>query len=200
MLLILFLEINLLIAGTLWFIFKYDKEHGLKIDKKTKWKIEGSCVILSLWIEVFLSHWGVGGKLACGGLAAYLLLASVMDLQICMVYDFLSVFGFIGGVWVLWRIQPRKEQLIALFFFWILQYFFFMKMYGKADGIAFCICALFESCYGVGMLTYLLHMLAAYCVLGVIQGLKHNINKQGNLKQPVPFLPYITGTVWFFLL
>lgn len=200
MLFIIFLEINLLIAGILWFILRYDKEHGLQISKRIKWGIAGSSAFISIWIESFLPHWGLQGKLACGGLAAYLLLASVMDLQTCMVYDFLSILGLIGGVWMLWKTGAGQDQLIALFLFLCLQYFLFMKMYGKADGIAFSICALFESCYGTGLLTFLLHMLTAYFLLGIVQSLRHNINQQGNLKQPVPFLPYITGTVWFFLL
>lgn len=34
-------------------------------------------------------------------------------------------------------------------------------------------------------------MLVSFGILGMVQLLRHNINAKGNLKKPVPFIPYI---------
>ena len=80
-----------------------------------------------------------------------------------------------------------------------LQFGLFMRMYGAADGMVFLVCALFESVYGDGLMTYLLHMAASFFLLAVVQIGKKNVNRAGNLKKPVAFVPYITASVWLFL-
>ncbi len=49
------------------------------------------------------------------------------------------------------------------------------------------------------MQTLLLHMALAFIQLGVVQAFKRNINQKGNLKVPVPFLPYIACSLLWFL-
>lgn len=94
---------------------------------------------------------------------------------------------------------PENRQVIELVFFLALQLFLFARWYGKADCYAFSVCALAGGSLGFGLLEFLLHMLLAFLLLAVVQGWKNNINRQGNLKHPVPFLPYITLAFWGML-
>lgn len=91
------------------------------------------------------------------------------------------------------------ECVAGLGLFVLLQLKLFSKMYGRADCYAFCVCALAEAAAGLGIVEFLIHMLAAFCLLAVIQGIHRNIDRRGNLKQPVPFLPYITLAFWTLL-
>ncbi len=70
------------------------------------------------------------------------------------------------------------------------------RIYGRADGYAFCACALTEALLGISAVGFLLHMLFAYCLLFAVQLARRNINGRGNLRRPVPFLPYITAAFW----
>lgn len=83
--------------------------------------------------------------------------------------------------------------------FALLQILFFGRTYGKADRNAFLTCGICIASVGGGLKEDLLHMLIAYLLLGVVQGAGKNIARNGNLKEPVPFLPYIT-LAFFFLL
>ena len=178
---------------------KNDKNCKLYLGKKEKILIVGGSAACALWIGCFLEHWGGAGQLACGVLAAYLLIASITDLQTCEVYDFLAIVAGSIGLLMLFAGGIFGTRLFSLILFGLIQLFLFMKMYGRADGWAFLVCAVYESRFGKGMLTYLLHMASAFLVLAVIQGLNRNIARNGNLKKPVPFLPYIAVTVWGFL-
>lgn len=135
-----------------------------------------------------------------------LLLASVTDLLLSQVYHFvwwpaLAAAGMLLGV--------RRRQgffdspgtgpwdlFLPLVFFLFLQYTIFRRMYGKADYYAFCVCAVAETAEGMGLMGYLIHMLLSYAFLLPVQAFRHNIGREGNLKQPVPFLPYITAAFW----
>lgn len=196
---LLCLEIGLLSVGCLWFIVRSDKDNHIKITAKTYWFIAAYSALTGLWITFGLTEWVGAEKYLCGFLSAYLLSASITDWQTCEVYDFLHIFAGAAGIWFLWSRSPDREIWISLLCFLAVQLLLFMRMYGKADGMAFLVCAVYESVHGSGFLTYLLHMSAAYLLLGVVQGLRRNINRRGNLKAPVPFLPYIAATVWFFL-
>lgn len=191
-------EIGVLADMCLRIILRYAPEHQLVIDKKVYLGIMLYCITVGGFIGIFLTHWDWYGQLACGVLAAYLLVASIQDQQSCQVYDFLHLLALPPGV-VFILSSPSGEKIGSLIMFAVIQLGVFMRMYGAADGIVFWVCAVYESRFGNGLLTYLLHMGAAYVVLGVVQGFRHNINKHGNLKTPVPFVPYIAATVWFFL-
>lgn len=196
---ILCIEIGVLADLCLRTIIVNDPEHQLQLNKDMYRLIYGYSILVGIWLSMFCRHWGVGGQLACGVLAAYLLVASVTDWQTYEVYDFLHVIGVMGAVVVFLQQPPTMAVFLSLLVYWVIQHFVFMRMYGKADAIAFLVCALFESVYGQGLLTYLLHMGTAFIVMGIVQASKHNINNWGNLKDPVPFLPYIAMTVWIFL-
>ena len=89
------------------------------------------------------------------------------------------------------------EALPGLLFFICLQQFLFSRMYGRADCHAFSVCALHLASLGVGLRGYLEQMLLAFLFLAIFQFFRKNIADNGNLKRPVPFLPYIT--LAFFL-
>lgn len=83
--------------------------------------------------------------------------------------------------------------------FALLQYLLFMRLYGEGDVMAFQICALYLVGEGGNLMTMLLHMALAFGLLGAVQLARGNINKKGNLKTPVPFLPYIACSILWFL-
>ena len=88
---------------------------------------------------------------------------------------------------------------LELFLFILLQEVGFAKLYGRADCHAFVACAMLERALGMGMKEYLTHMLLAYIFLAIVQGAKRNIGRDGNLKKPIPFLPYITVSFWVLI-
>jgi len=192
------LEIGALAEVCLRMTGRYDRKDSAWVDEIHYDKMLMYCVAVGSFIGLFLVHWEWYGQLMLGVLAAYLLVASAQDLHTCMVYDFLHIGAAIPGI-ISVLLNPSKERILSLLIFGIIQVGLFMRMYGAADGCAFWVCALFESRFGMGLLSYLLHMGLAFLLLGIIQGFRKNINKCGNLKEPVPFLPYIAVTVWVFL-
>lgn len=85
----------------------------------------------------------------------------------------------------------RWGMLLDLLCFGMLQMRFFSKMYGRADSYAFTCCSFVLAACDGGMTWFLLHMLLAVCFLGVLQLLRGNVGRNGNLRRPVAFVPYI---------
>ncbi len=52
--------------------------------------------------------------------------------------------------------------------------------------------------YGGSLKTYLYHMLFTIVVLGLVQIFKRNVDKKGDLKEPVALMPYLMPV--FFLM
>ncbi len=96
-----------------------------------------------------------------------------------------------GGIKLCFR-KYYLEILIDVLCFWWLQMHLFAKMYGKADCFAFGCCSLIFAAYGGGMFLYLCHMLISVFLMGIVQVFRKNIGKNGNLKKPVAFIPYIS--------
>lgn len=76
--------------------------------------------------------------------------------------------------------------------FALLQRFLFSKMYGMADVYAFTCCSLAWASLGGGLREYLFHMLVSILLLGIVQLFRRNIASDGNLREPVAFMPYIS--------
>ena len=131
-------------------------------------------------------------------LASCLIMACITDLKYCMVYNYVWWIG--GGGILGWLLFIENAHLREVLVFALLQELFFCHMYGKADCHAFVVCSLAMTTLGLGLREYLIHMLLAFGVLAVVQAVHKNINKKGNLKAAVPFLPYITITFWISLL
>lgn len=124
--------------------------------------------------------------------------ACIMDLETCMVYNYVWWAGAVAVV-VLMGVAKRKLQG-ELILFIALQQLWFCRMYGRADCHAFSLCAGVEAVLGMRMQMYLVHMLLAFGLLALVQGLEGNIGRDGNLKRPVAFLPYITLSFWGIIL
>ena len=134
-----------------------------------------------------------------GILVSCLLWACYQDQKTRRVYN---VTWWIAGPAAVGLCLLQWEQMGSLYeycIFALLQLFFFGRTYGKADSYAFLTCGICIVSVGGGLQEELLHMLIAYFLLGVVQGIRKNVASNGNLKEPVAFLPYIT-LAFFFLL
>ncbi len=136
-----------------------------------------------------------------------LLLACITDWYSCQVYNFVWWIAILSQSALLWcrinqvnRIRgiPFAEQqlFVELSIFILCQLLLAGRIYGKADAYAFCSCAMTQAGLGMGIFYFLLQMSVAYGLLFIIQLKKQNVDRRGNLKRPVPFLPYITISFW----
>ena len=134
-------------------------------------------------------------------LALCLLFACVTDCRTCQVYNFTWwISGTAAGLlWLMGRQWTDREGITGLLIFILLQLLLFSKMYGRADCYGFCVCAVAEAAVGMRLVGFLTHMALAFGILALVQGARHNINNRGNLRRPVPFLPYITLAFWALL-
>jgi len=133
-----------------------------------------------------------------GMFVIYLCSAMTMDIMMKMISDILHIIGFAAGGVLLWNESPELIFVGELAAFVVLQCVVFSKMYGVADVAAFCLCAMFLTGLGNGVEVYVQHMVLTFGMLGIVQGFKGNIARNGNLKLPVGLLPYIA--VAFFLI
>lgn len=161
-----------------WFILAGALAEGSVIRRLTAGGLSEGCLALSV----------VGGCL---------LLASVTDMTLGEVYNFVWWPALAAGL-VLLR-NARGMGLLPLGFFLLLQFAGFRSMYGRADCYAFCVCAVVEAAAGMGLYGFLVHMFLSWALLFLAQAVRGNIDKRGNLKQPVPFLPYIAASFWLSL-
>ncbi len=165
------------------------------------------CKVPWLWAGVYCIICSVGVCMFCwrsllcvilfSVVGACLLAAGVMDLETHMVYNYVWWAGGVAGV--LLMLLRASEHWGAVLLFWGVQELFFGKMYGRADCHGFCVCALAEAALGMGLQEYLLHMLWAIVLLAIVQLLRRNVGRKGNLKQAVAFLPYIVVAFWLNL-
>ena len=177
-----------------------------KLDKNAvtepKWKlVSRNRVLFGIWVcSLFactVTATGVGGGyylqvLLLGILWGGLLAAWVMDVETHLIYDF--VWWISGSAALLLLLFSGNTQLIRwdISIFIVLQHLVFGRLYGRADCHAFSVCALAEGAFGMTMQDYLVHMMIALCILAVVQLVEGNVTGEGRLKEPVPFLPYIT--------
>lgn len=159
--------------------------------------------LVYLWCDQSYAEGSCFYAILYGVLAGCLLMACITDCKSCTVYNYVWwVGGTICMLLLLFTVGNvhNISGLASLVLFVLLQEILFSKMYGKADCHAFAVCAAAESAVGFGIKEYLLHMLLAFILLLAVQGHKKNIGRNGNLKKPVPFLPYITISFWMLLL
>ncbi len=146
----------------------------------------GTCLLpASVYKRPF---WEQGGYMI---MLIYLTSCAVMDMQIQKVYDFLHYIGLISVGVLAIKAQPDFAIGWELILFALIQWLIFSGMYGDADVAMYMVCAAFLATEGKGLEEYLLHMLVTFALLGIVQGVKGNISRQGNLKRPVALIPYI---------
>lgn len=125
---------------------------------------------------------------------ATLALAAFCDYCTTEVYDIVFFPAMmLGGGYILYC--GFWPEILEIAVFTALQVFIFRKMYGGADCLAFVVCALYLSIQHCRLLDYLLHMMFTFIALATVQMLRRNINRQGNLKVPVPLIPYIAAVM-----
>ena len=83
------------------------------------------------------------------------------------------------------------ERLIELIVFCGIQFIVFRMFYGLSDCIAFCVCSMYLTVHGGDIMDSVILMIITILLLGVVQACKKNINRKGNLKEPVALIPYI---------
>lgn len=188
-----------LTLATLWLITKLDPGHGLQADWETVGILSAGCCVGAGYIACYHSQdpsiiWA--GYLI---LAVYLTVCVITDRQTCKIYDFLQLPASVAGA-ILCLIRPLSSGGgWGLVLFALLQYFLFGRLYGQGDVMAFQICSLYLVGEGGDFQTLLLHMALSFAMLGVVQLFRKNIDRKGNLKVPVPFLPYIACSLPWFL-
>ena len=122
-----------------------------------------------------------------------------MDMKYQEVYDLFhfinlaSMILFIGYV-------GFPSNYIPFLFFAALQLGIFQFMYGQADAFLFCECAAFLMLHNAEIEEYMWHMGIMLIFLAIVQGVKKNINKRGNLKRPVAMTPYIVASFLIFFI
>lgn len=176
-----------------------DKGHGLKADRATGGILLVGCCLGAGYAAQLSSPQRPLLWLGYLMLAVYLTVCAITDLQTCKVYDILQVPAAVAGAVLCLYQAPLPGGGKGLVIFALLQYFLFMRFYGEGDVMAFQICSLYLVARGGDLQTLLLHMALAFILLGGVQVLRRNINQKGNLKVPVPFLPYIACSLLCFL-
>ncbi len=197
----------------LWAIICFVWRIGLYIVQRfdhPAWKIslkEYRFFLYVSGINAMILFWGMpmGWTLVVMAVfAGCLILGCITDCKACEVYQF--IWWVAGAMSMLLLCKYLGEEnvsqlprLVVLLFYCILQECFFCKFYGRADCHAFVICALAAFGMGMDLLDCLVHMLLAFVGLAVVQLFRGNVNRKGNLKHPVAFLPYITIFFWLKL-
>lgn len=193
-------ELQLILTlAVLWLITKSDQEHGLRADREAVEILSVGCCMGAGYIA---SHHRQEQPIILAGyliLAVYLTVCVVTDRKTCKIYDFLQLPASMAGA-ILCMARPLPAGAgLGLILFALLQYFLFGRLYGQGDVMAFQVCSLYIIGEGGDFQTLLLHMALSFAILGVIQLFRKNIDRRGNLKTPVPFLPYIACSLPWFL-
>lgn len=132
-------------------------------------------------------------SLLLGCILGVLFFACITDCQECQVYCFTWWIG--GSVALVWLLSALGGGVPVPWAEWlcycILQEAVFFKAYGRADCHAFCVCGAVYTVLGRGFSYYLLHMIISMVLLTFFQWRKGNITSNGELYEPIPFMPYI---------
>ena len=123
-----------------------------------------------------------------------LLAAAVSDRRTKEVYD-VTFYPALAACCVQLAAGREWTGFWELMCFAALQLILFRRMYGGADCLAFTMCAAYTTAHGGGLLEALCVMLDTFLLLFPVQLFKRNINRQGNLKEPVALIPYIFGAM-----
>ena len=166
----------------------------IKLDNRTM----AGVVLLTVLADDLL-QWACGRealffRLLLSVVLGCLLFAGITDLVMCQAYNFVwwvSGIAAVGLLWQRWKETGKITGLSELLLFCALQLLLFVRLYGRADGYAFCVCAGAQTGLGMGMEAYFMHMTVAFILLIIVQAFRKNIGPRGRLKRPAPFLPYV---------
>lgn len=195
--------IFIVIATGLFVIARFDEEIEIRLRC-----FDGLVLLMAAFLNALVICSLMHNLLQCillSIIAGSMLLACVTDCKICQVHQFVwwcsgaAAVALAGCLIVVSFVHGRYASFTGLIFFCLLQQIFFARMYGRADSHAFCICAVIAYGFDISIKGYLIHMLFSFLLLTVVQFFQKNINRKGNLKKPVAFLPYITVSFWIFM-
>lgn len=191
------------VCAGLFLIEKLDQE--ICFPKKVKAVIVLAGMVGTILIQLKVEPGQLLSRLLLSLFIGCLLLACVTDLAICQVHNFVWwIAGTAGGLLFVERFcaAPMENEFMAseLMVFCVIQMVVFGRLYGRADCYAFCVCAVMEAALGIGLKGFLAHMLFSFGLLAVKQAVGRNIGFDGNLRRPVPFLPYITAGMYLVLI
>ena len=201
-------------VGGLFFVGSRDEKWSLRLTRGGRCRLALLCILNVICIEGA----GVGAESVTGIVswesvlwkkilwnifAGCLLAAVVMDWWEQMVYRFVWwAAGAVAGLLLLERIcydTDQLERMMLLVLFVLMQELFFARFYGRADCHAFCVCAAMLAVRGLGFRDYLMHMALVFGGLTLIQMIRGNIAGNGQLRIPVPLVPYIAAAFWFLI-
>ncbi|MBQ7918946.1 MAG: hypothetical protein IJ324_03255 [Lachnospiraceae bacterium] len=184
--------IGLLLTGVimlaLHILMYLDGELKAKVTGRNAVRLMILCSTLSIYI--LYRQQGVWHRCLIGFvMLIYLAVCSITDYYSGQVYDLIQL-----GTCVVIAVGSLLQKVsttygVDLIIFAVLQMIIFRKMYGDGDVMCFLICAL--SVVEKGIFVWVCHMGISFLLLGIVQGRKHNIAPSGNLRTPVPFIPYI---------
>lgn len=188
------------VYGCLRGFMKLDPDHGLIWDCTAVLFLCGASLLAGVSWHQLLAGGRASHAPAWLLLQIYFVVCCVTDYLTCQVYDVLQYLGTGVGAFLVLAREGSLSVGISLIVFALLQYFVFMKLYGKADGMAFLAAAMAEGALGYDLEMFLTHMILAYLLLGLVQWMKGNVGSRGRLKRAVPFMPYITVCFWGILI
>ncbi|MBQ8823128.1 MAG: hypothetical protein IJZ82_10825 [Lachnospiraceae bacterium] len=176
------------VMALLFYLQKRDEELRIEVSECGYMGLFALCVFMGGGI--FCLEQGNYVRMVTGILMlAYLTLCSITDRYMQQVYDNVQLYaGILLAALAFCREIPPGVGA-ELIVFGIVQGFLFRRMYGEGDVMGFLICAL--SLVEKGILIWMVHMAITYILLGIVQGRKKNVGRDGNLRVPVPLFPYM---------
>lgn len=192
-------------VGCLLIVGRLDYEEPI-VPKKGQWLvIVGLCLAVGYFIKMLHFSQSALEAALLYVILGCLLFAGITDWYIGKAYHFIWWIGIAAAFFRFCLTSGHSGSyhtamaVISLLLFAGLQETVFARFYGRADCHAFCVCAFAEGSFGMGMTAFWVHMVLAFGLLVIVQGIRCNIGKSGRLKRPVPFLPYITASFLIIL-
>ena len=182
------------VAAGLSLAKRFDRE--IHLNKGAIAGVIGLAVLAAVLLRWIFGREELLSRLFLSVVIGCLLFAGITDLVMCQVYNFVWwISGIAAGglLWQQWKETGAVDRLPELFLFCILQLLLCVRLYGRADGYAFCVCAGAQAGLGMGLEAYFAHMTVTFILLIFIQAIRKNIGPCGRLKRPVPFLPYVAS-------
>lgn len=181
-----------MVAAGLSLAKRFDRT--IKLDRRTMVGVGLLTVLADSLLRWAYGREALFSRLLLSVVLGCLLFATITDLVMCQAYNFVwwvSGIAAVGLLWQRWKETGTMTGLSELLLFCALQLLLCIRLYGRADGYAFCVCAGAQTGLGMGMEAYFMHMTVAFILLIIVQASRKNIGTRGRLKRPVPFLPYV---------
>jgi len=189
--LILFMIRQLVFFAETWIANTYDTDDSgkkVQFQKKKFIVITGYLFCSALFEKGTGIAVGVAASVFWGSIAA----AAYSDWQIKYAYDFMNWIAVLAAIiTLLLAKQSNTRDIIIVAVFFLLQVTVCRLFYGAADCIVCSAVAIYLTAFGRRIDVVLLFLLTALILAFIVQLLKGNVNKKGNLKEVIPLIPYM---------